>query len=54
MVEGQSIDAEAIRRALASQVEPYALPRTIKAVERMPMKDNGKYDRREILRLFQQ
>jgi acyl-coenzyme A synthetase/AMP-(fatty) acid ligase len=54
VVEGQSVDVEAIRRALASQVEPYALPRVIKTVERMPMKENGKYDRREILRLFRQ
>jgi acyl-coenzyme A synthetase/AMP-(fatty) acid ligase len=32
--------------------EPYALPRAIKVIDRLPLKDNGKVDRAAILRLF--
>lgn len=54
LVEGQAVDIEVLRRTLAASIEPYALPRTIKTVSRMPVKANGKYDRTEILRLFRQ
>lgn len=54
LIEGQGVDTEAIRRTLAASIEPYALPRAIKTVDRIPMKSNGKYDRPEILRLFRQ
>jgi acyl-coenzyme A synthetase/AMP-(fatty) acid ligase len=54
LVEGDTADIEAIRKALTVSIEPYAMPRSIKTVGRMPMKDNGKYDRTEILRLFRQ
>jgi acyl-coenzyme A synthetase/AMP-(fatty) acid ligase len=54
VIEGESVNIEAMKKILASHFEPYALPRTIKTVGRMPMKENGKYDRDEILRLFEQ
>ncbi len=53
LVEGISANVETLRATLATRFEPYALPRTIKTVTRMPVRDNGKYDRSAILRLFQ-
>ncbi len=52
LVEGQAVDAEAIRTTLAARFESYALPRAIKVIDRLPLKDNGKVDRAAILRLF--
>jgi acyl-coenzyme A synthetase/AMP-(fatty) acid ligase len=54
LIEGRMVDTEAIRRTLAARFEPYAQPRVIKTVRRMPMKANGKYDRVAMLRLFRQ
>jgi acyl-coenzyme A synthetase/AMP-(fatty) acid ligase len=52
LVEGRSVDMEAIQKNLAVRFEPYALPRAIKVIDRLPLKDNGKVDRAAILRLF--
>ncbi len=41
---GVEVDTELIKKTLADALEPYALPRRMKIVERIPMKDNGKYD----------
>ena len=38
---------------LADSLESYALPRLIRTVKRIPMKENGKYDRDAIARLFE-
>lgn len=54
LIEGEDVNIEGLKKMLASRLEPYALPRTIKTVGRMPMKENGKYDRDKILRLFEQ
>ncbi len=54
LIEGGDVNVEAVKKTLASRFEPYALPKTIKTVERMPMKENGKYDRDKILRFFGQ
>ncbi len=54
VVEGEGADIEALKHDLAGRFEPYALPRTVKTVAKIPMKDNGKYDRETILRLFEQ
>jgi acyl-coenzyme A synthetase/AMP-(fatty) acid ligase len=54
LIEGDGVNIEALKKMLASRLEPYALPRTMKTVERMPMKENGKYDRDKIFRLFEQ
>ena len=53
LVEGEGADLEAIRRSLAARFEAYALPRSMKAIDRLPMTANGKYDRAAIARLFQ-
>lgn len=53
LVEGAGADPEAIRKALSARFEPYALPRAIKTIDRLPLKANGKYDRPAIMRLFQ-
>lgn len=53
-VAGPAVDVEELRRNLAARFEAYALPRAIRLVDRLPLKDNGKYDRPEILRLFEQ
>ena len=45
------VEAEALRRVLGQQLEPYALPRVIKIVAQIPVKANGKYDREAILAL---
>ena len=51
VVEGE-VDAMAIRQALASNVETYALPRRIVAVDKIPMSAAGKYDRQAAEDLF--
>lgn len=53
VIEGLEVDVEEVRRHLISRFETYAIPRTIRLVGRMPLKDNGKYDRAEILQLLQ-
>jgi acyl-coenzyme A synthetase/AMP-(fatty) acid ligase len=52
LVEGQAVDMEAIQKNLVARFEPYALPRALKVIDRLPIKDNGKVDRAAILRLF--
>ena len=42
-----------LKKLLAARLEPYALPKKIKIIKQMPVKENGKYDRPAILRLFQ-
>ena len=52
LAEGETVDIEAIRTTLAARFEPYALPRAIKMIDHLPVKDNGKVDREAVLRLF--
>lgn len=52
LVEGTFVEIEEIRAALASRFEPYALPRAIRTIDRLPVKDNGKIDREAVLKLF--
>jgi acyl-CoA synthetase (AMP-forming)/AMP-acid ligase II len=54
LIEDAGVSIEALKKTLALRLEPYALPRTIRTVDRMPVKENGKYDRARILRLFTQ
>ena len=51
VVEGK-LDFGAIRQALAARVEPYALPRRVVAVAKIPMSAAGKYDRQAVADLF--
>lgn len=52
LIQGKEHDPDTIRQKLASTLEPYALPRLIKTVDRIPLNNNGKYDRTAIFRLF--
>lgn len=51
LVAGQGVDAARLRATLAVRLEPYALPRVIRVVDRLPMTASGKYDRSAMLRL---
>lgn len=44
LVQGSEVDKDKMRKTLVSSLEPYAMPRRIKAVDRIPVKKNGKYD----------
>jgi acyl-coenzyme A synthetase/AMP-(fatty) acid ligase len=52
LIQGTSVDPDSIRKTLTGSLEPYALPRLIKTVKRIPLKENGKYDRDAIIRLL--
>lgn len=52
LVEGDRLDMEKIRKTLVDSLEPYALPRQLKKVERIPMQKNGKYNWADIVRLL--
>lgn len=51
VVEGD-VDIAAVRRSLTGKVEPYALPRRIVSVGKIPMTAAGKYDRQAAAVLF--
>lgn len=44
LVQGHEVNPETIRKSLIDSLEPYALPRRIKVVDTIPVKENGKYD----------
>jgi len=52
LVQGNAVNIERIRKSLSDSLEPYALPRRIKTVAHIPMKNNGKYDWPTIIRLM--
>ncbi len=52
LLQGGGIDKEVIRQSLVESLEPYAMPRCIKTVERIPVKKNGKYDWATIAQLL--
>nr|WP_320011245.1 AMP-binding protein [uncultured Desulfobulbus sp.] len=52
LVETSLLEIDTIRDVLTRRFEPYALPRAIKTIERLPVKSNGKIDREAVLRLF--
>jgi amino acid adenylation domain-containing protein len=51
-VVARSIDAEAVRAAVASRLPDYMVPRTIHAVPDMPLNANGKFDRKALLEML--
>ncbi len=51
LVEGTA-DEAAVRREAVARLEPYAVPRRIKVVERIPLLSTGKYDRAAIEELL--
>jgi len=50
LIQGENVDCDKIKRALAEVFEPYALPRRMKTVEWIPLTQNGKYDWQSIVR----
>jgi acyl-coenzyme A synthetase/AMP-(fatty) acid ligase len=52
LIQGLSADIDSIRKTLSISLEPYALPRVLKTVGRIPLQENGKYDRDAIIRLL--
>lgn len=54
LIQGYDLDTEVIRKMLSDSLELYALPRRIRTVDRIPVKENGKYDWAAIVRLLQQ
>jgi acyl-CoA synthetase (AMP-forming)/AMP-acid ligase II len=53
LIEGDTIDIKMIQKGLAHTLEPYALPRRIKQVARIPITKNGKYDWLAIVQLLE-
>ncbi|MBN1665090.1 MAG: long-chain fatty acid--CoA ligase [Deltaproteobacteria bacterium] len=51
VVEGKP-DRTHLRQSLAHMLEPYAMPRSIKFVDKIPVTASGKYDRQAIEQLF--
>ena len=52
LIQGDAVNTDLIKKVLANVLEPYALPRLIKTVAHIPVKENGKYNRDDILRLL--
>jgi acyl-coenzyme A synthetase/AMP-(fatty) acid ligase len=52
LVQGEMAEKGMIKKLLASVLEPYALPRRIKIIDRIPINKNGKYDWNTITRLL--
>ncbi|MFT5699186.1 MAG: acyl-coenzyme A synthetase/AMP-(fatty) acid ligase [Desulforhopalus sp.] len=52
LIQGNMVDTETIRKRLVDSLEPYALPRRMKTVDLIPVKENGKYDWLGIARLL--
>lgn len=44
LIQGDKVDTETIKKELLSVLEFYAMPRRIKTVAQIPVKENGKYD----------
>ncbi|MBI5556870.1 MAG: AMP-binding protein [Deltaproteobacteria bacterium] len=53
LIQGVAVDMDVIKKRLAVSLESYALPRLIRIVRSIPVKENGKYDRDAIRRLFE-
>ncbi|MBU1568875.1 MAG: acyl--CoA ligase [Proteobacteria bacterium] len=53
LIQGDTANTKAIKTQLSNSLEPYALPRRLKKVDRIPVSDNGKYDWIAIARLLE-
>jgi D-alanine--poly(phosphoribitol) ligase subunit 1 len=51
---GETLDEKALRRALESRIEQFAIPESIRETERMPRNENDKLDRAAAARLFEE
>jgi acyl-coenzyme A synthetase/AMP-(fatty) acid ligase len=52
LVETAEHNSGELRNRLAGQLEPHAVPRILKTVDRLPVRENGKYDRQAAARLL--
>ncbi|MBW2682081.1 MAG: acyl--CoA ligase [Deltaproteobacteria bacterium] len=53
LVQGNTVEPKMVKKSLANALEPYAMPRRIKVVDRIPINKNGKYDWRTIAQLLE-
>jgi len=53
LVQGTEVDMNLLRQTLADSLEFYALPRLLKTINRIPLQENGKYDRDAIIQLLE-
>ncbi|OEU58445.1 MAG: hypothetical protein BA862_07465 [Desulfobulbaceae bacterium S3730MH12] len=53
LIQGHRVEPKMIKKSLVNALEPYAMPRRIKVVDRIPVNKNGKYDWRTIARLLE-
>ncbi|WP_373499583.1 class I adenylate-forming enzyme family protein [Desulfococcus sp.] len=51
VIQGE-IDPEGLRRAALERIEPHALPRRMRIVDRIPVSSSGKYEKNVLLGLF--
>ncbi|MHB8988490.1 MAG: class I adenylate-forming enzyme family protein [Desulfobulbia bacterium] len=53
LVQGGEVDMKLLRQTLADSLEFYALPRVLKTINRIPLQENGKYDRDAIIQFLE-
>jgi acyl-coenzyme A synthetase/AMP-(fatty) acid ligase len=53
LVQGAEVDMNLLRQTLADSLEFYALPRVLKTINRIPLQENGKYDRDAIIQFLE-
>ena len=53
LVQGTGVDIDLLRKTLAASLEFYALPRLLKTINRIPLQENGKYDRDAIIQFLE-
>ncbi|MCK9378421.1 MAG: acyl--CoA ligase [Syntrophobacterales bacterium] len=49
LIQGTEVDMAQLRKTLVESLEFYALPRVLKTIDRIPLQENGKYDRDAII-----
>jgi acyl-coenzyme A synthetase/AMP-(fatty) acid ligase len=52
LIQGMDINMDLLRKTLAASLEFYALPRVLKTIDRIPLQENGKYNRDAITHLL--
>jgi acyl-coenzyme A synthetase/AMP-(fatty) acid ligase len=54
LVEGERVDCQGLLKTLGLCLEPYALPKRLKKVDKIPMTGSGKYDREAIILMLEE
>jgi acyl-coenzyme A synthetase/AMP-(fatty) acid ligase len=54
LVEGEQVDCQGLLKTLALSLEPYALPKRLQKVTKIPMTGSGKYDRQAIILMLEE